>query len=407
MNLAEQAEKTLIAADMRLCLDVNINPRFRRIQGVAALALMPFFSAFFLDSYHYMSKKSPELAKVLQPNLELLKNSRLRLKPLEIHGKRFEDILKDTNQLARINSGWFRDTRPRILRFISKFIQKDLGIFLMDGEIISTTHLAFMNLGLTEERLNQHSLALRNLGPFLQKIFEGYGLYSSNLYVVLANEVSDGNEIQAEYMYQLLALTDSFNLILSGEHMDDSRVNRTLSVPYRDVHSEPFYEQIAKTRGPEQTAAFILLLAALSQINSARVLIPKVSDDNDLAALKVRFLSLYHATHTINKLSAQSRRSNLIYPQALDLIGEALGNRSVRRIRKMKSLRDNLIHYGVKPHIVPRLSENLPLSGLIEAHTNGGSLVDLWNEVTVGLDHIVEVLGPLLPNDLASRARVD
>jgi hypothetical protein len=52
------------------------------------------------------------------------------------------------------------------------------------------------------------------------------------------------------------------------------------------VHSEPFYEQIAKTRGPEQSAAFILLLAALSQINIARILIPKVSEGNSLVALK-------------------------------------------------------------------------------------------------------------------------
>jgi hypothetical protein len=170
---------------------------------------------------------------------------------------------------------------------------------------------------------------------------------------------------------------------------------------------EPFYEQIAKTRGPEQTAAFILLLAALSQVNVARILIPKVSESNSVSALKMRFLSLYHAAHTLSKLNHQSQISNLMYPQALDHIREALGNRSVRRIRKMKDLRDNLIHYEIRAHIVPRLSENLPLSGFIEAHTNGGSLADLWNEVSVGLNRMAEALRPLLPNGLAPRARAD
>ncbi len=82
MNLAEQAEKTLIAADMRLWLTVNVNPRFGRIRGVAALALMPFFSAFLLDSYKYLERKSPELAKIIELDKETLKHSRLRLKPL-------------------------------------------------------------------------------------------------------------------------------------------------------------------------------------------------------------------------------------------------------------------------------------------------------------------------------------
>jgi hypothetical protein len=133
---------------------------------------------------------------------------------------------------------------------------------------------------------------------------------------------------------------------------------------------------------------------------------PKVSEGNSLAALKIRFLTLYHAAHTLNNLSNQSQRSDLIYPQALDHVREALGNRSVRRIRKMKDLRNNLIHYQVREHIVPRLSEDLPLSGLIQAHTNGGSLGDLWNEVSVGLDHMAKALRPLLPADLASRSSV-
>lgn len=407
MNLAEQAEKTLIAADMRLYLDVNLNPQFRRIQGVVALALMPFFSAFLLDSFYYLTKKSPKLAKSIEPNREVLIQSRLRLKPLEFQGRRFEDILEETNQLARINSGWFKDNHPRFLRFIYRLVQKDLGIYFMEGNIIATTHLAFMNLGITEAMIRQRSLSLRNLGSFLSDISESYGRYSSDLYIALANDVSTGNELQADYMYQLLALSESFNLVLDNQHTDESRVDRSLSIPYRDVHSEPFYEQIAKARGPEQTAAFVLLLAALSQINIARVLVPKVSEDNSLSALKVRFLSLYHATHTLNRLSNQSQRANLMYPQTLDRIREALGNKSVRRIRKMKGFRDNLIHYGVHPHVVPHLSKNLPLCGLVEAHTNGESLADLWNEVSVGLDHVAEALRPVLPRDLASRARVD
>lgn len=408
MNLAEQAEKTLIAADMRLWLTINMNPRFRRIQGEAILALMPLFSAFLLDSYKYLERKSPELAKTIKLDGEVLKHSRLRLKPLEINGNRFERILEDTNQLARINSGWFKDSHPRILRFVYKFIQKDLGIYFMNGEVISTTHLALFNLGVTEEMLTNRSLSLRNLGSFLFKNSEEYGRYMSDLYIALAEEASDVvSEVQSSYTYQLLALGEMFNLVASGEYKDDSLADASLSIPYRDLHSEPFYEQIAKARGQEQTAVFILFLAALSQVNTARILVPKVSNDNGLAALKVRFLSLYHAAHTLNKLSNLSQNSDLMHPQALDRIRDALGNKSVRRVRKMKDLRNNLIHYEIPAHVASRLTETRPLSGLTEAHTNGGSLADLWNEVSAGLDHVAQALTPLLPADLASRAKVD
>jgi hypothetical protein len=264
-----------------------------------------------------------------------------------------------------------------------------------------------MNLGITEETLHRHALSFDNLGDYIRETSEDYGRYLSNLYVSLADEISHGNEIGVDYVNQLLALGESFSLVCGREQVDASLIDESLSIPYWDVHSEPFYEQLAKTRGPEQTAAFILVLAALSQINAARILIPKVSEGNNVAGLKARFLYLYHAVHTLNILSNQDQRSQLLYPQALAHIREALGNKSVRKIRKMAELRNNLIHYGIDRHITPRLSEDLPLYRLIEAHTNGRSFANLWDDVSIALDHVAVALHPLLPNDIASRTRVE
>ena len=408
MNLAEQAEKTLIVADMRLYLDAMTDSRFRRIQSEAAMALMPFFSSFLLDSYRYMQRKAPEQAKAIRPNEEIMKNSRLRLKPLELNGKDFGAILEDTSELARINSEWFKQLNPRLIRPLYRLIGKeyDLGTFFMDGEIISTTDLALMNFGITENMIAERSLSLRNLGPFMHNASTEYGEYVNGLFGILLDEISDVNDLREEYRYQILALLDAFELVWSGEHKDNSRVDESLSAPYRDLRSEVFYEQIAKGQGREQTAAVILLLAALTQINVARVLVPKLSSDNHLAALKVRFLSLYHAIRTLDVLSNQSRKSNLIYPEARDRIEEALRNKSVKKIRKRKVLRTPLIHYGIPEYVLPHLSEDLPLVRLVEAHPKGGSLAELWNDVSAGLDHISKTLGTLLPDGVASMARV-
>lgn len=404
MDLAEQAEKTLMVADSRLLISALSASGTGRLSSAALMAMMPFFSSFLLDSYKYLTLKSPERARAIAPATELLKHSRLRLKPLEVRDKRFDEILKDTGELARLNSRWFTHSRPAILRFLYKSVQKDLGIFFMDGEVVSTTHLALMNLGVTEELVEERALSLGNLGQFMFEAATDYGSYLSALCVTLLEEVSDSSCLQADYRHHLLALGPAFER-LEEEQGEYPLAGEVAAETYRDVHADRFYEQLAKARGQEETAVFILFLAALSQVNVARLLVPRVSEGNTLSALKIRFLSLYHAAHTLNKLSNQSQRLGFVYPQAIACIRDSLGNRFVRRIRKLKGLRNNLIHYGIPEHVVPRLTEDLPFCGLIEAHTNGGSPEDLGNEVSIGLDHISQTLTPLLPAGLASGNR--
>ncbi len=408
MHITEQVEKTLIAADLRLFLNMLTDPRLRPIHGTLTMAMMPFFSAFVLDSYKYVERKLPKIAKAIAPNKEVLVESRLRLKPLEIHGKRFDEILEDTDRLARINSGWFADSHPRFLKPLYRLVQKDLGVFFMDGEVICTTHLALMNTGVTEETLAKHFLSLDNLGSFMHDIAVDYGSYMANLYWVLVGEYANTSGVRKDYEQQMRALSKEFTSFPKVEHKDHYRVDDLLSTPYRDFHSESFYARLSKKQGREQTAVFILILAAMSQVNIARVLIPTIAKGHFLSALKMRFLSLYHAVHTLNKLGNQSRNTpNLMHPEALEHIGVALSNPSVRRVRKMKNLRNNFIHYGIHEHVVPRLSENRSLAGLVEAHTGGLSMVNLWDEVSAGLDHVAAALSPLLPTDLAAHARVD
>ncbi len=408
VHITEQVEQTLIAADMRLFINMLADPRLRPIHGPLAMAMMPFFSAFVLDSYKYVARKFPEIAKAIAPNREVLAESRLRLKPLEIHGKRFEEILEETDLLARISSGLFAESHPRFLKPVYRLLQKDLGVFFMDGEVVCTTHLALMNMGVTEETLAKHSLSLDNLGSFMHDITVDYGSYMASLYWVLVGEYANTSGVRKDYELQMRALSKAFRLFPNVEPEEDHKADDSLSIPYRDFHSEPFYERLTKGQGREQTAVFILILAAMSQVNIARLLIPTIAKGHFLSALKMRFLSLYHATNTLNRLVNQSRNtSNLMHPEALEHIREALSNASVRRVRKMKNLRNNFIHYGIHEHVVPHLSENRSLAGLVEAHTGGLPMVNLWDEVSAGLDHVAAALNPLLPNDLAAHARVD
>jgi len=69
-----------------------------------------------------------------------------------------------------------------------------------------------------------------------------------------------------------------------------------------------------------------------------------------------------------------------------------LGVGVIRRLRRRKPLRDNLVHYGVDDHTAPNLSVDLPLCGLVEALASGQSLGDVAGDVGLGLDRISEGL---------------
>jgi len=73
-------------------------------------------------------------------------------------------------------------------------------------------------------------------------------------------------------------------------------------------------------------------------------------------------------------------------------------------VRKEHTLRNHLFHYDLNEttnkRIAPSLVPDLPLCGLVEAHTAGRSLADVAADVEVGLERVSEGFGSLLPQPL-------
>lgn len=72
----------------------------------------------------------------------------------------------------------------------------------------------------------------------------------------------------------------------------------------------------------------------------------------------------------------------------------------IRNVAENRFLRNNLVHYRVHKDTASQLSADLPLFGLVEALAQGKSLSVVASDVEVGLDHISEMLGDLLPEYL-------
>lgn len=230
-----------------------------------------------------------------------------------------------------------------------------------------------MNLGLTKEDLSASSLSIDTLGPYLRDTTEDFGRYLRLLLGKLNIQVDPPERAPAEPMS---------------------------AIQFRDLKSERFYGSMADLVAPDQTSVCILLTSILSQINTARVVAPKIAGGNEVAAFKVGFVSLFHAASSLHKLLDRHQENPFLHPDAARRIGAVLDADPVRNVYDNRGVRNNLVHYGVSRRTAARLSPNLPLFGLLEVLADGHSFEAMSNAVRQGLDLVSEGLRGLMPPTL-------
>jgi hypothetical protein len=243
----------------------------------------------------------------------------------------------------------------------------------MNNAMIYTTHVAFLNLGLTKEALSDWSLTLDNLGPFLHDRSVNIGRYVKRL-------------------------ADGLNI---GAHApQDSPAPPPARIRDRDMKSRRLYESVARRVAPGRHETSILFTWMLSQINVARVIVPLIARQNEVAALKIRFVILYQNALSLQKLLEEEPANSFLLPNALDWISDILDAKPVRNVLSNRDLRNDFVHYGVRKRLSPQLSPNLRLFGLVEAHTGGQSFEAIAKDVEQGLNRVFEGLRDLLPRRL-------
>jgi hypothetical protein len=330
----------LIAADAEFFRDFALDPHSDDFRAVAGLALMPFLSAFAYESVKYFERADPTAGRVLQSNRDMLLWSRMRMKLTEDKYKSSAAVLEDVEELIAINSGWFLEGHRGIRRPF-RLIQPDVGLTFMNNEMIYTTHVAFLNLGLTKEALSDSSLNMNTLGPFLHDRMVNVGQY-----------------------VKLLTL-----MLDVGAHT--SAASPTPAPPRqrnRDMKLPLLYKAVAQRVAPGRLRTGILLTWMLSQINTARIIVPRIAGGNEIAALKIRFVSLYQNALSLQKLLNEESESSFMTPSASELIAHVLAEQSVINVLQAKDLRNDLVHYGVRKRMSQRLSSRLPLCGLVDTN---------------------------------------
>ena len=376
-DLGHQAALSLIEADLTFFRDLALGYRSSAVSSIGSLALMPFLSAFVYESAMYLKDHDSTIDDLLKPHEDLLRTSRLRHKLLDDSKKSFSEILGHAEELVNINRSWFDTIHHGPFGWLRRMRQTDLGVFFVDAEIVCTTHVAFLNLGISKEKLLGSSMSFETISPFLFETSQDFGRYAG-----------------------LLMNSPDFSVPALELPPDNS----VLPIQYHDLKSRPFYEAIALTVAPGHQSVSLLLTMILSQVNAARILVPVIASQNPIARFKLRFVSLYHAVSALEKLVGMSLDGDFLSPTILRELAELLNAPSNRTIIANRFLRNNLVHYGVHKSISPRLSVDQPLLGLIEAHAPSHTLASLAEDVTIGLDLVAEQLVRMLPKTLTPKS---
>ena len=361
VNLAERASLSLIAHDTELFRDLTLAPRLEPIRGIAILALMPFLSAWAYESSGYIGRKDAPPRLALKPQEEMLLTSRMRAKITEDKYKTPAEVLENANDLAEINSGWFVGGHRGILGILKRALQPEVGVYFVGDEVVCTTHTAFSNMGLTKEAISEASLSLDNLGPHMRDRMVDVGKYMAMLFDKL------------------------------GISPHPSEGDPEIPLPRirdRDLKADRLYGPIVRRVAPGRSSVGVLLTWMLSQVNTARLLVPSIAGQNEVADFKVRFVSLYQSALSLRRLLEEEREQAVLFPDALETIAAVLDADPVQRVLAYRNLRNDLFHYGVPKRMAPDLSPGLPLFGLVEAHTNGRSLAAVTEDVEAGLDRV-------------------
>lgn len=369
-NLAHQAALSLISADARFFLDLALSPGLEAVRPIAALALLPFLSAFVYESARFV--QDPSATRKLEIHEEMLVTSRMRLKLIEDKYRSSAEVLDSAHELASVVSRWFLEDHPGTSRSAEEPPQPDMGIFFIQNEIICTTHVAFLNMGLSKKSLVEQSLSLDSLGTYLHDRMIDIGEY-----IALLSDI----------------------LSIDADATVGANKPGVPAMGFRDVQSKEFYKSLdSRIRG--NLSISILLTSVLSLTNTSRLLVPLIDRTNEIAVWKMKFLSAFQAASTFQKLLEENHHQSLLHSDGVEWLHGILNDDSVRKLGAYRGLRNILVHYRLDKRTAAGLTSELPLSGLVEAATDGNSLEAVQEEVEQGLQQVSEGILKLIPGEL-------
>jgi hypothetical protein len=369
-SAAIEFERNLIKSDAGFYLDFM--PQFLKqpSAGILIFGLMPYLSLFTVESYNYIQKKIPDYAKEMSFKYEqIISNSRMRVKFFDDKVNKVTGSFELLDWISELHEEWFINSHKGYLSSLKRYLQPDLGIFAYDGHIISSTHTAFLFMGLGKESFSKNGEDITAviddvLSNVPHSVGQELGAYLVNLC------------IQTEFMP---IQTNSFQYIIQDDKLG-----------YKDVKSVDFYPSIFNRN--DTTSINSSLLLFLSTINFIRHILTRLMANYPEILFKLKFITLYHLASSLERLQNYCYPQNLLTENSKHYFKTILNDQELKKIISQKELRNILVHY--QPIKIPNslLSPSFNLKDLVEYFFSGESFEEIDKKVDDQITRISDIL---------------
>jgi hypothetical protein len=304
------------------------------------LGTVPLASMFVVESYGCLTTILPELNTVLdKDHAELLRASRHRAKLLgggQRSSASIEDVAGELLQIAEEQRRISSRPHSSFLGALKRWIQPDMGLYLYDGHIFSSTHATIFGFG---TGVKPESVAYsfgESIGRYIATVLGAFGLTASS---------------------------PEPRMILPGR------------IEMRDIKYQALYCRVPiPTDRVDLAAGLSLLLASLNYVHHVlRALLPT----GDHTLFRLKFLVAFHADSNLRGIQARLSRGKALQNSLHSFFRKALGNSDSRWLRGQRTLRNLLTHYLPDPRIASEFPPDLTRVGAIVHLSRGRSFEEL------------------------------
>jgi hypothetical protein len=317
--------------------------------------MVPLASIFVVESYDCLTTIVPELNTVLdKDHAELLRASRHRAKLLD-GGQRsnasIEDVAGELLQIAEEQRRISLRPHSGFLGPLKRWIQPDMGLYLYDGHVFSSTHATIFGFGAGVEPESAAYTFSESLGAYTATLLGAFGLP---------------------------APSPSPPTTLPGR------------IEMRDIKYEALY-----CRAPvpadrmDLAAGLALLLASLNYIHHVlRRLLPAGGH----TLFRLKFLVAFHADSNLRAIQACLSRGESLQDSPHNFFREALGNSDSRWLRGRRTLRNLITHYLPDPRIASEFPPGITRVGVIERLSGDRSFEEMDSLLDRHIAHLARTL---------------
>jgi hypothetical protein len=280
----------------------------RHDSPLLSFAILPIASRFVIESYNRLIEyESDWRSHISDFEQNLILSARHKSKLLITNSEDIHTVISGFQKIIEREKEDFENSHTGFLEKLKRFVQPDLGIFMLESHIISSTHAARFTLGgIINSKEDAHN--------------SGYtiGNYCAELLNYFEKDHSD---------------SQSFN-------SKDLPVIKMKDIKHLSLYKRGLLGKL----NPEVSGLITVILANVNFIHHVlrRIEFPQ---SNSLVFFKLKFLCAFHAQKSLQILQGILVPSGQMPTDTFYIFEKIFSNVEAKWLRKQDKLRDFLVHY--------------------------------------------------------------